>query len=160
MGRNPIEREIYVYMELICFAAQQNLIQHCKATILQYNIFLKRRHLCLCCAVPKEMPGGVWAETQGTAVQPPWPLQSGVCCAVLVTQLWPTLWDPVNCSPLGSSVHGLLQAGILEWVAMPSSRGSSQPRNHTRLSCIAGGFFTSWATQEAPCQVWENTWCI
>ena len=41
------------------------------------------------------------------------------------------LCDPVDCSPPGSSVHGLLQAGILEWVAMPSSRGSSQPKDGT-----------------------------
>ena len=44
---------------------------------------------------------------------------------------------------------GLLQASILEWVAMPSSRGSSWPRDRARVSCIAGGFFTSWATREA-----------
>ena len=42
-----------------------------------------------------------------------------------------------------------LQARILDWVAMSSSRGSSQPRNWTGISCIAGGFFTSWATREA-----------
>ena len=50
---------------------------------------------------------------------------------------------PIDCSPPGSSVHGgILQARILEWVAMPSSRGSSQPRDQTHVSCIAGGFFT------------------
>ena len=43
----------------------------------------------------------------------------------------------------------ILQARILEWVAMPSSRGSSQPRDWTQVSCIAGGFFTVWATREA-----------
>ena len=47
-----------------------------------------------------------------------------------------TLGDPMDCSPPGSSVHGILQARILEWVAMPSSRGSSQPRDRTRVSCI------------------------
>ena len=47
------------------------------------------------------------------------------------------------------TVHGILQARILEWVAFPFSRGSSRPRNWTRVSCIAGGFFTSWATREA-----------
>ena len=50
----------------------------------------------------------------------------------------------------GSSVHEILQARILEWVAMPSSRGSSQPRDQTQVSCIAGRFFTIWATREAP----------
>ena len=54
-----------------------------------------------------------------------------------------TLCDPMDCSLPGSSVHGILQAKILEWGAVPFSRGSSQPRNQTRVSCIAGGFFTS-----------------
>ena len=49
--------------------------------------------------------------------------------------------DPMDCSPAGSSVHGILQARILEWVAAPSSRGSSWPRDQTHVSCIAGGFF-------------------
>ena len=46
--------------------------------------------------------------------------------------------------------HGILQARILEWVAIPFSRGSSQPRDRTQDSCIAGGFLTSWAIREAP----------
>ena len=54
---------------------------------------------------------------------------------VKVTQLCPTLWDPVNCSPPGSSVHGILQAGMLEWVAMPF-QGVSQPQDQTRVSCF------------------------
>ena len=53
-----------------------------------------------------------------------------------------------SCNPMGYTVHGILQAGILEWVAVPFSRGSSQPRNGTRVSCIVGEFFTSWATRE------------
>ena len=53
------------------------------------------------------------------------------------------------CDPMDYTVHGILQDRILEWVAVPFSRGSSQPRNRTRISCIAGGFFTSWATREA-----------
>ena len=58
-----------------------------------------------------------------------------------LSHVW--LWDPVDCSSPGSSVHGVLQARILEWVAMPSSRGSSWPKDWTRVSCIAGGFFTA-----------------
>ena len=50
-------------------------------------------------------------------------------CCVLVTQLCPTVCDPLDCSPPGSSVYGVLQARILEWVAMPSSRGSFPPRD-------------------------------
>ena len=68
----------------------------------------------------------------------------------LVAQLCLTLSDPVDCSPPGSSVHGILQARILEWVAVPFSRGSSQPRDRTWVSHIAGRFFTLWDTREAP----------
>ena len=67
-----------------------------------------------------------------------------------VAQSCPTLRDPMDCSPPGSSVHGILQARTLEWVAIPFSRGSSQPRDWTWVSCIAGRFFTIWATREAP----------
>ena len=76
----------------------------------------------------------------------------GLCCAVLclAAQLCLTLCDPMDCSPPGSSVHGIYQARILECVAMPSSRGSSWPRNQTQVSCIAGRFFIVWVTREAP----------
>ena len=70
-------------------------------------------------------------------------------CA-LVAQSCPILCDPMDCSPQGSSVHELLQARILEWVTIPSFRGSSRLRDWTRVSCTAGGFFTIWATREAP----------
>ena len=56
---------------------------------------------------------------------------------VKVTQSCPTLFDPMD-----YTVHGILQARILEWVAIPFSRGSSQPRDQTQVSHIAGGFFT------------------
>ena len=65
-------------------------------------------------------------------------------CEVKVTQSCLTL-----CDPMEYIVHGILQARILEWVAFPSSRGSSQTRDWTQVSCIAGRFFTSWATREA-----------
>ena len=65
---------------------------------------------------------------------------------VLLTQFCPTLCDPMDCSPPGSSVHGILQATILEWVAIPFSRGSSQSRDWTQISCVAGSLFTIWAT--------------
>ena len=55
----------------------------------------------------------------------------------------------MDCNPAGSSVCGIFQARILEWVAFPFSRGSSQPRDQTQVSLIAGGFFTCWATREA-----------
>ena len=55
----------------------------------------------------------------------------------------------MDCSPPGSSIHGIFQARILEWVAIAFSRGSSQPRDWTQVSCITGRFFTYWATREA-----------
>ena len=68
-----------------------------------------------------------------------------------VAQLCPTLSDPMDCKLPGSSVHGILQARILEWVAVPFSRGASVSRDRTQVSHIAGRFFTVWATKEA----WE-----
>ena len=68
---------------------------------------------------------------------------------VLVTQSCPTLCNPMDHSLPGSSVHGILQARILECVAIPfSTKGSSQPRDQTGVSCTAGRFFTVWATRE------------
>ena len=66
-----------------------------------------------------------------------------------VTQSCPTLCDSGDCSLPGSSVHGILQARILEWVAISFSRGSSWPRDQTQVSRITGRRFTLWATREA-----------
>ena len=66
------------------------------------------------------------------------PLYSSILSEVKATQSCPTLCNPVDCT-----VHGILQARILEWVAFPYSRESSQPRDQTEVSCIAGRFFTS-----------------
>ena len=74
-----------------------------------------------------------------------------MCCAVLsqlsYVQLFMTPWTVACQAPLSM---GILQGRILEWVAMPSSKGSSQPRDQTQvsLSCITGWFFTNWATRE------------
>ena len=66
-----------------------------------------------------------------------WP-QPTMLAKMKVAQLCPNL-----CDPMDYTVHGILQARILEWVAFPFSRGSSQPRDQTQVSCIAGRFFTS-----------------
>ena len=71
--------------------------------------------------------------------------QLSMCVKMKVAQLCPTL-----CDPMDYTVYGILQARILEWVVIPFSRGSSQPRDRTQVSHSAGGFFTSWATREAP----------
>ena len=76
-------------------------------------------------------------------------IQPSEVLKVKVTQLCPTL-----CDPMDYIVHGILQARILEWVTFPFSRGSSQPRDRTQVSCIAGRLFTSWVTREA-----QEYWC-
>ena len=82
-----------------------------------------------------------WGKA-GPQLQPqPLGLAQRAKLKMLVAQACLTLCGPKDCSPPGSSVHGILQARILEWVAMPSSRESSQPRDQTRVSCMAGGFF-------------------
>ena len=63
---------------------------------------------------------------------------------------WSKYWNfSFPCDPMDFTVHGIFQARILEWVTFPFSRGSSQPRNQTQVSHIAGRFFTIWATGEA-----------
>ena len=64
------------------------------------------------------------------------------------------VWLLLDCSLSSSSVYGAVQARMLEWVAIPFSRGSSQPRDQTWVSCIAGRFFTIWATREAQ---WDSS---
>ena len=66
-----------------------------------------------------------------------------------VTQSCPTLCDPKDYSLPGSSVHGIFQARVLEWVATAFSRGSSQPRDRTWVSCIVGRLFTIWALRKS-----------
>ena len=72
--------------------------------------------------------------------------------ACLVAQLHPTLCDPIDCSPPGSSVHGILQARILEWVTISFSRGTSWLKDGTCVSCVVGGFFTT----EPPEKPWMD----
>ena len=80
--------------------------------------------------------------------------RSHLAVQVLVSQSCLTFCDPTDCCSPGSSVHGIFQARILEWVAISYSRGSSPPRDWTQVSCIAGQVFTVWATREA-----LGLWC-
>ena len=85
-----------------------------------------------------------------------------------VAQSCPTLCDPMDCSLPGSSVHGIFQARVLEWVSISFSRRSSQPRDRTLVSRIVGRRFTVWATREVPThpqmqetletQIWSLGW--
>ena len=72
----------------------------------------------------------------------------GFSLCVLVTQSCMTLCNHMDCSPPGSSIYGILQVRIVEWVAIPFSRGSSWSSDRTWVSCIVGWFFTIWATRE------------
>ena len=74
-----------------------------------------------------------------------------------VAQSCLTLCEPMDCSPPGSSVHVIFQARILEWVAISFSRGSSRPRDRTRVSRIVGRRFTVWATREVAKPYKHNT---
>ena len=72
-------------------------------------------------------------------------------CACYVASVGLTLCDPVDCNPQGSSVHRILQARILEWVAIPCSRRSSPPRDWNFVACVscfAGRYFNNWAFRE------------
>ena len=105
--------------------------------------------------------------------QPPYSLSSkypvltGNCCYSSfceikwseVTQSCPTLCDPMDCSLPGSSLHGILQARVLEWVDISFSRGSFRPRDWTWVSCIPGRHFNLWATSSL-CTYPEIFLCI
>ena len=73
-------------------------------------------------------------------------MYGGGACLVTKSRQIPV--TPMDCSLPDSSVHGIFQARILEWVAILFYRGSSRPRDQTQVSCIAGRFFTTWATRE------------
>ena len=107
-----------------------------------------------------------WKENKGSprgtiryTVQPWIPKVFGKV-KVLVAQLCPTLCNPMYCILPGSSVHGIFQARILEWVTIPFSRGSSKPRDWTWVSCIAGTFFTHLSHQGSPKSLWGVIKCV
>ena len=77
-----------------------------------------------------------------------WSDIKGVAGVGMKVKLKPAQSCLTLCNPMDCTVHRILQARTLEWVTVPFSRGSSQPRDWTQVSCISGGFFTSWATRE------------
>ena len=87
----------------------------------------------------RNLEASVWRASESRTGLSGWAhMKFSESCPVLSDALWPH-----------GFLHGILQARRLEWVAFPFSRGSSQPRDRTQVSCIAAGFFTSWATREA-----------
>ena len=91
--------------------------------------------------------GGTWLDGDEASEKPlavvPVSDDLHCCCCWLVAQLCPNLCDPMDCSPPGSSVHGISQARVLEWVAISFSWGSSWPSDRAHISCLAGRFFTT-----------------
>ena len=118
-------------------------ILHCS---LHLNVLCFRQYL-----PPKELPrvGILSLLTQNSAINSQHSTWQKVPSVVVVQSLscvW--LCDPMDCNPLGSSVHRILQARILEWVAISFSRGSSWPRDWTQVSHIASRCLNLWATRE------------
>ena len=117
-----------------------------KATVLSPGTLRQESH-------PFSLPGLPFANTSGHLVitlylqtfltHSVFRNQLTLCMHAKSLQLCLTLCNPMDCSPPGSSVHGILQARILECVAMPFSRGSSLTRGQTHVSCFAGRFFTN-----------------
>ena len=78
-----------------------------------------------------------------------------------IARLCPTLCDPMDCRPPGSSVHGISQARIVGWVAISSGKGSSQPREWTHVFCTAGSFSaTEPPKQPSLSDAWRQRWCL
>ena len=98
---------------------------------------------------PGIKPGSPALQTDTLPSEPPGKPKDTLESESEVAQSCPILCDPMDCSLPGSSIHGILQATVLEWVAISFSRGSSQPRDQTRVSCIAGRRFNLCATREA-----------
>ena len=99
---------------------------------------------------PTRLPGPWDSPGKNTGVGCHFLLQcSKVKSESEVAQSCPTLCDRIDCSPPGSSIQGIFQTRVLDWVAISFSRGSSWPRDWTQVSHIAGRHFTVWATREA-----------
>ena len=132
----PLRHFTYIYMcsQLVCSTV---LCMH----VLFYECIYVYAHM------DPYMPIVLWfAYVHWTVVLKFTPAAAAAAAAKSL-QSCLTLCNLVDSSLLGSSVHGILQTRILEWVAIPFSRGSSQPRDWTQVSCIAGWFFTIWATR-------------
>ena len=129
VGSRLKRKGMYVSMWLIYFIVQQKLAWHCKAIIGKRKIKKCRQ----------QESGRKNHPTTLSNLKNIFSVYINMCKHAMSLQLCPTLCNPMDCSPPASSVHGTLQARILAWVVMPSSRGSSWSRGGTRgfyVSCI------------------------
>ena len=100
---------------------------------------------------------GMWDLVPWSGIKPRSPALEAWRLSHWITRKWVSEWKSLSrvwlfatlCNPMNYTVQGILQARILEWVAFPCAKGSSEPRDRTLVSCIAGRLFTSWATREA-----------
>ena len=100
-----------------------------------------------------------WCHTSCAYILQQWIMPYMIMCACLVARSCLTHCDPMDCSPLGSSVHGISQARILEWVAISFSRGSFWPRDWTWVSCIGRQILYHWATRKAHYSIYYLLTC-
>ena len=110
-----------------------------------------------------------WSQVELTTERREWNIPPGLpqhlamlhcCCCCLDSKSCLTLWDPMGCSPPGSSVHGISQARTLEWVAISFSRVSSWPRDGAHISSLGRCVLSRWATREAHLAVYHVIcWC-
>ena len=115
-----------------------------------HHTYFLKLFFSYCSSKPKETP--FWLPRHFVISLHPCAHRQSPCPLLLLLfscQVMSDSCDPMDCSPPGSSVHGISQARILEWVAISFSRGSSRPRDWTCVSYIAGGFSISWTTREA-----------
>ena len=130
-------------------------------TIMSYHYTLKitkiQNHIAKCWQICRETALLILCKWECKMAQALWKCLAvfnkqhviAMKVKVLVTQLCLPLCEPMNCSPPGSSAHGILQGRILEWVVIPSSTGSSRPRDRTWVSCIAGQILYILSDREA-----------
>ena len=118
--------------------------------------FVAQLFLTLCDAMDCSLPGSsVHGYSPGK--------DTGVGCHALLQGIFPTQWlnpDLLHCRQILYCLSHLGSPRILEWLAYPFSRGTFRTRNRTRISFIAGGFFTSWATREAPDWIGAGGLCV
>ena len=121
-------------------SCQPNAVELCPGSVPREAVALVLCHSAPCCSLP--LSSAKPFNAKGLLV-------NRLVHSYVFSCFCPTLCHPMDCSLPGASVHGIFQARILAWVAIPSSRGSSWPRDQIQFSCTAGRFFTVWATKEA-----------
>ena len=156
------QNKTYLYHSLVKYKLALAKIDADDWTTRAFTICLCRNWTWQCYSCwPSTPPEGVQGGVRHSVLQAIWWVRSSDRCfrnrfynlnlcissyLSEVAQSYVTLWDPIHCSLPGSSVLGIFQARVLEWVAISFFRGSPQPRDQTQVSRIAGRCFTLWAT--------------